>query len=281
MGLLTYDALVLAKVAATIGHRGSILTLGVPTLNFRSEDFVRQLVDYPELEKRAPPSWKFDNQAGFFAGLGFSEIDALDISNYEGANIIGDLNDPDLGGRIGKTYDLIYDSGTIEHIFDAPTALRTLSDLIKVGGAIVHATPANGFMDHGLWQVSPDLFRTFYRAAGFTVLTSAVFVFAETPYAMRADRNIYREHGRKYIVEKFPEAIAVFAAVKRKQVSSVSIDMQDYYKSMHDDAVSEDVSSFFLEFGTRAPKPVDDPAPAAPPSALRSLCSAILRRMAS
>src|SRR4051812_44393764 len=122
MGLLTYDALVLAKTAAAIGRPGSILTLGVPTLNFRSDDFVRQLDDYPELRQRAPEAWKFEDQAGFFSGLGFSEIDALDISDYEGANVIGDLNDPGLGKRVGKTYDVVYDSGTIEHIFDAPTA---------------------------------------------------------------------------------------------------------------------------------------------------------------
>jgi hypothetical protein len=250
VGLLIYDALVLAKTASIIDRPKRVCTLGVPTLNFRSEDFVRQLADYPELQGRMPKNWEFGNHSDFFKGLGFSEVDALDISEYEGANIIGDLNDPGLAGQIGKTYDLIYDSGTIEHIFDAPTALRTLASMVRIGGAIVHATPANGFMDHGLWQLSPDLFRTFYQAAGFSILTSAVFVFADTPYAMRADENFYRQHGRKYIVENFPEAIAMFAAVKTRDVFPVRVDMQGYYKSMHEEnATPRDVSSFFLEFG--------------------------------
>jgi hypothetical protein len=249
VGLLVYDALVLAKTAGIIAHPNRVLTLGVPTLNFQSKDFCHLLADYPDVQSGMPKLWEFDDHIGFFRGLGFSEVDALDISDYEGANVVGDLNDASLASKIGKTYDLIYDSGTTEHIFDAPTALRTLASLVKVGGAIVHANPATGFMDHGLWQLSPDLFRTFYRAAGFSILTSAVFVFAETPYAMRADENFYRQHGRKYIVENFPEAIAVFAAIKTKEIVQIRLDMQDYYKSMHEDAVPGDVSSFFLEFG--------------------------------
>ena len=250
MGLLIYDALVLAKTAATMPQRRRILTIGVPTLNFNAQILNHYLTDYPDLKAFLPQPLTFEDQRGFFAALGFSQIDALDISDYEGANIIGDLNDPGLAARIGGTYDMVYDSGTIEHIFDAPTALRTLARLVGVGGAVVHATPANGFMDHGLWQVSPDLYRTFYRQAGFSILTSALFVFADPPYAMRADENYYRKHGRKYIVEKCPEAIAVFSATKTAEMSNVRINMQDYYQAMHGEAISGEASGFFLEFGT-------------------------------
>lgn len=250
MGLLIYDALVLAKTAAMLPQRRRILTIGVPTLNFNAQVLNHYLTDYPDIKAFLPRPVAFEDQRGFFAALGFSRIDALDISDYEGANIIGDLNDPDLAARIDGTYDMVYDSGTVEHIFDAPTALRTLARLVGVGGAVVHATPANGFMDHGLWQVSPDLYRTFYRQAGFSTLTSALFVFADSPYAMPADENFYRKHGRKYIVEKCPEAIAVFSASKTAEMSDVRISMQDYYHAMHGAAVSSGGSSFFLEFGT-------------------------------
>jgi hypothetical protein len=283
MGLLIYDALVLAKTASTLDQPRRVLTLGAPTLNFRSQDLVNQLLDYPDLASRMPKSWEFEDYKGFFKGLGFSEIDVLDISDYEGANVIGDLNHGGLAGQIGRTYDLIYDSGTIEHIFDAPTALRTLASLVRIGGAIVHATPTNGFMDHGLWQLSPDLFRTFYRSAGFSVLTSAVFVFADRPYAVQADQNFYRQHGRKYIVERFPEAIAVFAAIKTRDVSAVRIEMQDYYQSMHKGAASDHASSFFLEFGSQAVanKIQEDPAPRSSHRSLRSVCAAMLQRLAN
>ncbi len=254
MGLLIYDALVLAKVIATIPDCKRVLTLGVPTLNFRAKDFVQHLTGRPDLLQGVPIPGEFDDHQGFFRGLGCERIESLDISGYEGANIIGDLNDPKLPEQIHQRYDLIYDSGTIEHIFDAPTALRSLAALVRVGGAVVHATPSNGFMDHGLWQVSPDLFRAFYRNAGFDILTSALFVFDDEPHAVRADINFYRMHGRKFVAEKFSEAIAVFAAVKRADVHSIRVRLQDYYQSMHDGGAADRASEFFVEFDGRRPR---------------------------
>ena len=248
MGLLIYDALVLAKVVAVLPRATSVLTLGVPTLNFNSEGFHRELAARPDLIANKSYDWQFTDCAGFFRGLGFQKIDALDISDYEGANIIGDLNDPALADKIKDRYDLIYDSGTIEHIFDAPTVLRTLSHLVRVGGAIVHATPANGFMDHGLWQCSPDLFRAFYRSAGFSILTSSLMVLGKGIHSVQADQNFYRSRGRKYVAENFAEAIAVFAAIKRFDVEPVRVQLQDYYASMHQGMAAEDLSSFFIEF---------------------------------
>jgi hypothetical protein len=261
VGLLLYDALVLAKTSSMLKRTHNVLTLGVPTLNFRPEDFRAQLGQYPELATRFS-RLEFHDHVGFFKELGFSVVDAMDISDYEGANIIGDLNDPLLKEKISGSYDLIYDSGTIEHIFDAPTALRTLVHLATIGGAIVHASPANGFMDHGLWQLSPDLFRTFYRSAGFSILTSAAFVFADRPYALRMDENVYRRYGRKYVVRNFPETIAVFAARKETEAGFAGIRMQDYYNAMHGGQNLRDESSFFVKFGSHDPGQTGESPPA-------------------
>jgi hypothetical protein len=246
MGLLIYDALVIAKVAALNPGGRSVLTLGVPTLNFSAEAFGRELDNRPDL--RHP--WPFTNHLEFFHGLRFDVVDSLDISEYEGANIKGDLNDPMLADKIGRKYDLVYDSGTIEHIFDVAAALRTISRLTRLGGAVVHATPANGFLDHGFWQFSPDVFRAFYRHSGFSMLTSALLVLGENVHAVRADENFYRSHGRRYIVERFPEAIAVFAAVNRADRGPAEIPLQDYYALMHQGGMACDTSEFFIEFGS-------------------------------
>jgi SAM-dependent methyltransferase len=240
MGMLIYDALVLTRIAAELPPGGRILTLGVPSLNFSAKDYKGATL---------PTSGQWDYKT-FFTALGFKEIDALDISSYEGANIVGDLNDPNLADMVGYRYDLVYDCGTLEHIFDAPTALRTINRLIKIGGVVAHSTPANGFMDHGFWQVSPDLFRTFYRAAGFDILTSALFVLGEHSVALPADQNIYRQHGRRYLIENAPEAIAVFAARKRQDVSDINVALQDYYCQMHSGATDSATVAFFLPFGS-------------------------------
>lgn len=250
MGMTIYDALVLARVSKGLADRCRVLTLGVPTLNFKDTVYLDEMTRRGEMQATGTAVPAFSNYSDFFKSLGFKQVDALDISDYEGANIVGDLNDPNLIERIGAPYDLVYDSGTIEHIFDIVTALRTVTRLVKAGGAIVHATPANGFLDHGFWQVSPDLFRSFYGSAGFRCLTSALFVFGQRPYSVRAETNLYRDHGRGYIVETLPEAIAVFAAQKEVDVSTVEIELQDYYSAMHGGTQAAMSAAFYIPYGS-------------------------------
>ncbi|MCH4544437.1 class I SAM-dependent methyltransferase [Rhizobium changzhiense] len=259
MGMLIYDALVLSRIAQETAERKSCLTLGVPTLNFKDEHFLHHWSTHPELKDANIGKQPFDTSAGFFHNLGFENISALDISDYEGADIIADLNEPDLPQRIGRQFDVVYDSGTLEHIFDAPSAMRSIAQLVKIGGVVVHATPSNGFLDHGFWQVSPDLYRTFYKKAGFEILTSSLFVFAENPYAMPAEQNLYRTHGRKYITRMAPEALLVFAARKTHDGNLGPISLQEYYSHMHADASAETTARFFLKFG-EIPEPDQEPA---------------------
>jgi SAM-dependent methyltransferase len=245
MGMLTYDALVLSRASDFINEKESVLTLGVPKLNFSTNQYQRA--------RRAAgfaPINSFNDHHGFFRNLGFHEIESLDVSDYEGATILGDLNDPELPTKIGRQFDLIYDSGTLEHVFNAPIALQTLVRMVSPGGIIVHATPTNGFMDHGFWQVSPDLFHSFYRSQGFRLLTSAIFVLGGSPVAFRAEDNIYRTRGRDFIVGTFPEAIAIFAAQKTDASSASDMKLQDYYRDMYDNSIAREQMSFFVPYGS-------------------------------
>lgn len=276
MGMLMYDALVLGRTVQELAERKSCLMLGVPTLNFKDEHFFQQWQTHPQLGDIDIGTRPFETAADLFQNLGFETVSALDISDYEGADVIADLNDPTLPDTLGRQFDLIYDSGTIEHIFDAPTALRSLARMVKKGGAIVHATPSNGFLDHGFWQVSPDLYRTFYAKAGFEVLTSSLFVFWDIPYALPAEQNLYRTHGRKYISGMAPEAITVFAALKVNDGDLGPISMQEYYALMHENAGLQSAARFFLEFGTL---PASSPANPVPVEARAGILSRIFSRL--
>ncbi len=248
MGMLIYDALVIARAVQECDATESCLTLGVPTMGFTSEIFHAHAERYTELARNTRPR-SFETAPQFFETLGFPSASMLDVSDYEGADITADLNDPNMADKVSGQFDLIYDSGTLEHVFDMPTALRNLTKLTRIGGVVIHATPSNGFLDHGFWQVSPDLYKSYYTQAGFEVLTAALFVLSRPPYAMSAADNMYRAHGRKYVVEMASEAILVFAAKKRREVASVDIKLQDYYENMHGGAASEMAVNFFLPFG--------------------------------
>jgi SAM-dependent methyltransferase len=104
-----------------------------------------------------------------FRFLGFTSIDSLDVTDYEGANVIADLNLP-ISSKLQKTYDLVYDGGTSEHVFNQLEVLSNVHKLLKVGGIIVHNTPANNLLDHGYVQPSPNFYLEYYAANDYELV---------------------------------------------------------------------------------------------------------------
>lgn len=92
--------------------------------------------------------------------FGATKVDSIDRSNYENASLIFDMNDP-LPAGFGE-YDTVMDIGTSEHVFNISQALSNIIALCRVGGQILHVSPANNFCGHGFWQFSPELFFSLY-----------------------------------------------------------------------------------------------------------------------
>lgn len=89
-----------------------------------------------------------------------SSAESIDVSNYEGATHVHDMNAP-LPEELRGKFDTVLEAGSLEHIFNFPTALKNLMEAVKVGGRIFFQTPANNYFGHGFYQFSPELF---YRA---------------------------------------------------------------------------------------------------------------------
>ncbi len=101
--------------------------------------------------------------------LGFGEIETLDFSDFEGASVLHDLNAP-VPEALHREFDMIFDGGTIEHVFDVPQALRNVFDMLTPGGRFVSANGMNGWPGHGIYQFNPELVWTFWtRGAGCKV----------------------------------------------------------------------------------------------------------------
>jgi len=93
--------------------------------------------------------------------LGFGQMEAMDFSDYEGASILHDLNKP-IGAEYEQQFDLIFDGGTLEHVFNVPVALETVFRMLKPGGRFISANGLNGWPGHGIYQFSPELVWTFW-----------------------------------------------------------------------------------------------------------------------
>jgi SAM-dependent methyltransferase len=94
---------------------------------------------------------------GYLRGLGASSVTTLDASSFEGADVVADLNRP-LPAELRRTFDTVLDGGTVEHVFDVATALRSTLDAVAVGGHYLAISPADGWPGHGFYQLSPELY---------------------------------------------------------------------------------------------------------------------------
>lgn len=123
--------------------------------------------DYPDL--LAIPYSPVRYAEDFWAMMGVEELVSLDISDFEGATRVHDMNLPipdDLKGR----FDAVCDIGTLEHVFHFPTAIRNCMEMVRIGGHLLLMSPANNFFGHGFYQFQPELFhRLLEPANGFQV----------------------------------------------------------------------------------------------------------------
>jgi hypothetical protein len=105
----------------------------------------------------------------FLRRLGARDPKSIDASAYEEASLIHDMNQP-IGEPLKGRFSVVVDGGTLEHVFNFPTAIRNCMEMLDVGGHFFTQTMANNFMGHGFYQFSPELFyRVFSPENGFRV----------------------------------------------------------------------------------------------------------------
>lgn len=114
--------------------------------------------------------------------LGFSSINAMDNSAYEGADIIYNLNDRALSKHLIGAFDVILDIGVIEHVFDMPSALWNIHQMLKVGGRFILFTTCIYWIDQAYYMMSPTLFHDYYRLNDYEINDIKVIGFPKGMY---------------------------------------------------------------------------------------------------
>lgn len=113
--------------------------------------------------------FKFNFAEPFFEILGAKNVTSIDASGYEGATIIHDMNKP-VPEDLQNKFSVLFDGGTLEHIFNFPTAIENCMKMLETGGRFISVAPANNFFGHGFYQFSSELFyRIFTEDNGFRI----------------------------------------------------------------------------------------------------------------
>lgn len=175
MGIHLNLAVIIADWCQRYKIEGPVLMLGVQDTPFSADELERAL--RPDEMHAGTGQQSILSDKALFARLGMPEVQALDISDYEGADIIFDLNFEATPPEIKRRFNFIVNSGTLEHIFHVPNALANMSAMLKAGGYILHVFPMNNWVDHGFYQISPTLIFDYYAAIGGEILESAIAAF--------------------------------------------------------------------------------------------------------
>src|SRR5438876_6711080 len=137
---------------------GQVLMLGRQSLNVYPAKMMRVLEQHGlpcEAFRKTPTECAYAEP--LFQSLGAKQVDALDASDFEGATFVHDLNLP-IREELKQRFDVVYDGGTLEHVFNLPVALKNSMEMVRPGGRLFIHTGINNVCGHGFYQFSPDLF---------------------------------------------------------------------------------------------------------------------------
>lgn len=180
MGLLASHIHFLSMENTKYPISGDVLTLGQQSVHTTIENATRIISSYgiyntlsrdfdtkPKIDSWiGTPLENNTNAQAVFTLLGANKVYVCDYSDYENPDFTFDLNYP-VEEEYKEKFDVIFDSGTLEHIFDVPTALNNINYMLKKGGRMIIISPSSNFIDHGFYSFSPTLFFDYFESLAY------------------------------------------------------------------------------------------------------------------
>jgi SAM-dependent methyltransferase len=186
MGIAKSAAQLLFAMGRKDPLKGRVLQLGRQSILI-TDKHVSQIIERYRPTRAPDRSGPIDDQF-LFKLAGFDKVESLDVNGFEGADFVFDLNEP-VPDHMHGLFDMIYDGGTLEHVFNFPQALKNIHAMLKVGGVVAHALPTSNHVDHGFYMFSPTVFWDYYTANRYEIVDCLLFEYEPKP---NADWVFYR-----------------------------------------------------------------------------------------
>jgi hypothetical protein len=148
MGISINIALQLAYIAPLVKDCKTGIMLGRQKMHFNPPGWTDRLIKkLGRLGITATPDDLFQEDGfceTYLKTIGWPKLESLDFSAIEGAEYVHDLSDP-VGNDLKNRFELIYDGGTTEHVFDIAQSFRNVDAMLKEGGIFVSCVGTDGW----------------------------------------------------------------------------------------------------------------------------------------
>jgi hypothetical protein len=111
---------------------------------------------------------------------GITDVHVLDSSDYEGADVIINLNEP-VPDANKNSYDFIFDSGVLDNVFNPAQMMMNMSLMLKANGRVC-GFDMTSFYPGALCSCHPEWFYAFFAANGFS--DAKVYLLQRTEFGM-------------------------------------------------------------------------------------------------
>ena len=227
--------------------RGKVLTLGRQTIAltygellelFEQESFsppekyVKELTISHDENTRVGKGTSFISDEVFFNLLGVEEVFIMDVSEYEGASIIHDLNNA-IPESLEGQFDFIIDGGTFDHLVNLRTAFDNVFKMLKIGGRVFQWNAASNFVGAAYISFSPDFFYDYYIVNQFS--DCKVYLAEVDHFSQRELWDLYEFEGLDRYDHFKSNRVLMTIVLAEKGSSSTyeSIPVQSQYRDEH------------------------------------------------
>jgi len=212
--------------------RGNVLTLGQQSVYATLQEVRRVFTKHHLNLKPLPddfdttnkiPSWRgtsYENRTNaqtVLTLMGANSVKVADLSQYEGADYVINLNN-NINQNYEQQFDVIFDIGTLEHIFDISTALESIIKMLKPGGRIIIIAPSSNSIDHGFYQFSPTLFYDLFSCNGFENFSCYLLEYNPLNYLRKGKVWRYTGFGMEYPLIT-PKGVEVFFTATKPTIT--------------------------------------------------------------
>lgn len=187
----------------------------------QAEELVAEVV---RLAKAQDEHWLFHMADIFWqVFLGDHGYKAIDFDGIDDRALKYDLNEP---VPLDETFDIVCNFGTAEHVFNIYQVFKSVHELTKPGGWMLHGLPFQGWVDHGFYTVQPTLFFDLAEANGYgtgTLLYAEIQPPKIVPVVTRGTVPALFERS------EMGSNPMLFAAFRKMDDEDFKVPMQGYY----------------------------------------------------